>query len=139
MLDRVRKQRNTSRQASPVAHASSSRPMSLQTNPSGGACRTRPLALSLAPGPQNLEVDEEMQWDPPSCIIHSKERDVRPRLNMGYLSGQNPMGGYCSRRPSPSPAWSSHLVGAAELGPWVGEPKPQGKTPIGGNLRPDKT
>ena len=28
-----------------------------------------------------------------------------------------PDGGYCSRRPSPSPTWGSHLPGARELGP----------------------
>ena len=32
-----------------------------------------------------------MQTDPPPFIIRLKERDVRPRLNMGYLSGQDPM------------------------------------------------
>ena len=34
-----------------------------------------------------------MQWDPPPCIIRPKERDVRPRWNMGHLSGQNPIEG----------------------------------------------
>ena len=42
-------------------------------------------------GPQNPGVDEEMHWDPPSCIIRPKERDVRPPSNIGYLSEQNPM------------------------------------------------
>ena len=48
-------------------------------------------------------------------------------------------GGYCSRRPSPSPTWGSRFVGARELGPWVGEPKPQGKTPLRGDPSPDMT
>ena len=34
-----------------------------------------------------------MQSNPTPCIIRSKERDWRPRLNIGYLSGQNPMEG----------------------------------------------
>ena len=41
--------------------------------------------------------------------------------------------GYCSRRPRPSPIWGSRFVGARALGPWVGEQKPLGKTPLGGN------
>ena len=51
------------------------------------------MARLLAPGPLNPEVDEEMRRDPPPRIIRQKERDVRPRSNMGYLSGQNPMEG----------------------------------------------
>ena len=47
--------------------------------------------------------------------------------------------GYCSRRPRPSPTWGSRFVGARELGPWVGEPKPQGKNPFGRNPSPDMT
>ena len=31
------------------------------------------------------------------------------------------------------------LCGAHKRGPWVGEPKPQGKTPLRGNLSPDMT
>ena len=80
-----------------------------------------------------------MQWEPPRSIICGKESDVRPRPNMGYLSGQNPTEGYCSRRPSPSLTWGSHYVGARELGPRVGEPKPHGETPIGGNPSPHMT
>ena len=61
----------------------------LKTNPGGGACRTKPLARPQAPGPRNLEIDEEVQWDPPRSIIRSKERNV----SMGYLSPQNPQEG----------------------------------------------
>ena len=53
--------------------------------------------------------------------------------------GAEPDGGYCSRRPSPSPTWGSRFVGARELGLWVNEPKLQGKTPIQGNPSPDIT
>ena len=63
----------------------------LKTNPGGGACRTGPLAWLRAPGPQNPEVDEDLRWDPPPRIIRPKERNVRLRSNMGYLSGQNPL------------------------------------------------
>ena len=47
------------------------------------------MAWVPAPGPQNPEVDEDVRWDPPPCIIRPKERSVRLRSNMGYLSGQN--------------------------------------------------
>ena len=50
-----------------------------------------------------------------------------------------PDGGYCSRRPSPSPTRGSRFVGAPEVGPWVGEPKPLGKTHFGGNPSRDMT
>ena len=50
---------------------------------------------------------------------------MRLRSNMGYISG------YCPRRPRPSPMWGSRFVGAREVGPWVGEQKPLGKTPWG--------
>ena len=49
------------------------------------------MACLPAPGPQNLEVDENVRWDPPQRIIRPKERSVRLRSNMGYLSGQNPL------------------------------------------------
>ena len=76
-----------------------------------------------------------MRWDPPPRIIRPKEMNVRPRSNMGYVSGQDPMEGiaYCSRQLSPSPTWGSRFVGARELGPREGEPKLLRKTPFGGN------
>ena len=49
------------------------------------------MAWLRAPGPQNPEVDEDVRWDPPPRIICPKERNVRLRSNMGYLSGQNPL------------------------------------------------
>ena len=47
--------------------------------------------------------------------------------------------GYCSRRPRPSPMWGSPLQGAHAIGPWVGEQKPLGKTPLRGNPSPKMT
>ena len=49
------------------------------------------MAWLPAPGPQNREVDGDVRWDPPPRIIYPKERSVRLRSNMGYLSGQNPL------------------------------------------------
>ena len=63
----------------------------LKTNPGGGACRTGPLAWLPAPGPHNPEVDGDVRWHPLPRIIRPKERNVRLRSNMGYLSGQNPL------------------------------------------------
>ena len=50
-----------------------------------------------------------------------------------------PAVGYCSRRPRPSPMWGSRFVGAREVGPWVGEQKPLGKSPLRGNPSPEST
>ena len=57
----------------------------------------------------------------------------------GFPLWQYPDGGYCSRPPHPSPTWRSCFVGARELGPWVRETKPLGKTHLGGNPSPDMT
>ena len=50
-----------------------------------------------------------------------------------------PAVGYCSRRPRPSPKWGSRFVGARAVGPWVGEQKPLGKSPLRGNPSPEST
>ena len=50
-----------------------------------------------------------------------------------------PAVGYCSRRPRPSPMWGSRFVGARAVGPWVGEQKPLGKSPLRGNPSPEST
>ena len=50
-----------------------------------------------------------------------------------------PNGGYCSRQPSCSPTWGSRLLGARDVGLWVSEPKPLGKTFFGGNPSSDMT
>ena len=47
--------------------------------------------------------------------------------------------GYCSRRPRPSPMRGSRFVDARAVGPWVGERKPLGKTPLRGNPSPKST
>ena len=47
--------------------------------------------------------------------------------------------GYCSRRPRPSFIWGRHFVGARAVGPWVGEQKPLGKSPLRGNPSPEST
>ena len=47
------------------------------------------MAWLLAPGPQNPELDEVVLCNPPPRIIRPKERSVRLRSNMGYLSGQD--------------------------------------------------
>ena len=35
--------------------------------------------------------------------------------------------------------WGTRFLGAREVGPWVGEQKPLGKTPLRGNPSPEKT
>ena len=50
-----------------------------------------------------------------------------------------PAVGYCSRRPRPSPMWGSRFVGARAVGPWRGEQKPLGKSPLRGNPSPEST
>ena len=50
-----------------------------------------------------------------------------------------PAVGNCSRRPRPSPMWGSRFVGARAVGPWVGEQKPLGKSPLRGNPSPEST
>ena len=47
--------------------------------------------------------------------------------------------GYCSRRPCPFPTWGSRFVGACDVGRWVGEQKPLGKTPLWDNPSPEMT
>ena len=47
--------------------------------------------------------------------------------------------GYCSQQPRPSPMWGSRFGGARAVGPWVGERKPLGKTPLRGNPSPEST
>ena len=59
---------------------------------------------------------------------------MRPRPNMGYLSGQDQMEGTARGDRAPL-----RHRGAALWGPWVGEPKPQGKTPWRGKPSPDMT
>ena len=46
---------------------------------------------------------------------------------------------YCLRQLRPSPMWGSCFVGARAVGPWVGEQKSLGKTPLGGSPSPQMT
>ena len=76
----------------------------------------------------------------PTPMYHPpKEEGCETSDEHGLRRWAQPYGGYWSRRRSPSPTWGSRFVGARELVPWVGEPKPQGKTPFGGNPSPDMT
>ena len=68
-----------------------------------------------------------------------KGEECETSVEHGLLLWAGPDGRYCSWRPSPSPAWGSRFVVGREVGPWVGEPKPLGKTPFGGNPSPNMT
>ena len=57
----------------------------------------------------------------------------------GLTPWAEPAVGYYSRRPLPSPMWGSRFVGAREVGPWVGEQKRLGKSPLRGNPSPEST
>ena len=63
------------------------------------------------------------------------ETSVEHRLPLSA----EPAVGYSSRRPRPSPMWGSRFVGAHAVGPWVGEQKPLGKSPLRGNPSPEST
>ena len=49
---------------------------------------------------------------------------------MGYISGQDPMEGTARGDRALLPHGGADFVGARELGPWVGEPKPPDNTPL---------
>ena len=91
------------------------------------------MAWLRAPGPQNPEVDEDVRWDPP------EGEECETSVEHGLPLPAEPAVGYCSRRPRPSPMWGSRFVGAREVGPWVGEQKPLGKSPLRGNPSPQST
>ena len=59
--------------------------------------------------------------------------------NMGYLSEQNPLKGATRGDRGLPPKRGSRFVGALEVRPWVGGPKPNGKSPLQGNPGPDMT
>ena len=69
------------------------------------------MAWLPAPGPQNLEVDEDVRQDPLPRIIRAKERSVRLRSNMGYLSEQNPLYGAARGDRALSPCGGAALSG----------------------------
>ena len=59
--------------------------------------------------------------------------------NMGYLSGQNPLWGTARGDRALPPYGGAALWGARAVGPWVGEQKLLGKTPLGGNPSSEMT
>ena len=76
----------------------------------------------------------------PSPTYHPPEREgCEPLVEHGLPLWAEPAVGYCSRRPRPSPMRGSRFVGARAVGPRVGEQKPLGKTPVGGNFGPEMT
>ena len=76
----------------------------------------------------------------PSPTHHPPEgEECETLVEHGLPLWAEPAVGYCSRRPRPSPMWGSRFVGARAVGPWVGEQKPLGKTPLRGNPSPEST
>ena len=66
-------------------------------------------------------------YDPP------EGEECETSVEHGLPSWAEPPVGYCSRQPRRFPMWGSRYVGAREVGPWVGEQKPYGNTPLGGS------
>ena len=76
----------------------------------------------------------------PSPTYHPPEgEEFETSVEHGLLLWAEPAVGYCSRRPRPSPMQVGPFVGAREVGPWVGEQKPLGKSPLRGNPSPEST
>ena len=76
----------------------------------------------------------------PSPTYHPPEgEECETLVEHGLPLWAEPAVGYCSRRPRPSPMWGSRFVGAREVGPWVGEQKPLGKSPLRNNPSPEST
>ena len=76
----------------------------------------------------------------PSPTYHPPEgEECETSVEHGLPLWEEPALGYCSRRPCPSPVWGSRFVGARAVGPWVGEQKPLGKSPLRGNHSPEST
>ena len=76
----------------------------------------------------------------PSPTYHPPKREECETLVEHRLPlWPEPALGYCSRRPRPSPMWGSRFVEALAVGPWVGEQKPLGKSPLRGNPSPEST
>ena len=76
----------------------------------------------------------------PSPTYHAPEgEECATSVEHGLPLWAEPAVGYRTRRPRPSPMWGSRFVGAREVEPWVGEQKPLGKNPFGGNPRVGKS
>ena len=76
----------------------------------------------------------------PSPTYHPPEgEECETSVEHGLPLWAEPAVGYCSRRPRPSPMCGSRFLGAREVGPWVREQKPLGKSPLRGNPSPEST
>ena len=76
----------------------------------------------------------------PSPTYHPPEgEECETSVEHGLPLWAEPAVGYCSLPPRPSPILGSRFVGARAVGLWVGEQKPLGKTPLGGNPSPEMT
>ena len=76
----------------------------------------------------------------PSPTYHPPEgEECETSVEHGLPLWAEPAVGYCSRRLRPSPKWGGCFVGAHEVGPWAGEQKPLGKSPLRGNPSPEST
>ena len=76
----------------------------------------------------------------PSPTYHPpKGEECETSVEHGLPLWAEPAVGYCSRRPRPSPKWGSRFVGARAVGPWAGEQKFLGKSPLRGNPSPEST
>ena len=68
-----------------------------------------------------------------------KGEECETSVEHGLPLWAQPAVGYCSRRPGPSPMWGSRSVGAPEVGLWVTEQRPLGKTHLRGKPSPEMT
>ena len=76
----------------------------------------------------------------PSPTYHPPEgEECETSVEHGLPLWAEPAVGYCSRRARPSPMWGSRFVGARAVGPWVGEQKPLGSSPLQCNPSPEST
>ena len=80
-----------------------------------------------------------MRWDPPPLYHPPEGEESETSVEHGLALWAEPAVGYCSRRPRPSPMWGSRFVGARAVGPWLGEQKPLGNSPLRGNPSPEST
>ena len=74
----------------------------------------------------------------PSPTYHPPEgEECETWVEHGLPLWAEPAIGYCSRRPRPSPMWGSSFPEARAVGLLVGEQKPLGRTPLGGDPSPE--
>ena len=67
----------------------------------------------------------------------TQARSRRDPVEHGLPLGAEPAVRCCSQRLRPSRTWGSRFVGAPEVGLWVHEQKPIGKTPLGSKASPE--